>query len=159
MTGAGAESGGAGPKWPAGFAEVAAVIGSLPHVKMLGMVVDAIEEGRCTLHLDYRRELIGNPRSGVLHGGVVTTLLDTAAGIAVYAGLRDKASVATLDMRIDYLKPARPGERVYAGAHLYRLTHNVAFVHAHAYQDEPTNQVAACAAAFMVGSVGFRAGA
>jgi len=137
--------------------EIASVIGSLPQVRALGIEVVAVEHGRCTVALDYRPQLVGNPETGVLHGGVVTTLLDTAAGIAAYAGLAHRASLATLDMRIDYLKPARPHERLLGVAELYRLTRNVAFVRAHAHQHDAADHVAHCAAAFMVGSVGFHA--
>ena len=89
------------------------------------------------------------------HGGVVTTLIDATAGAAVYSSLPRGTPLATLDMRIDYLKPAEPDKRLYAIAELYRLTRRIAFVRASAYQDDPENQVAHCAASFMIGSLGF----
>lgn len=137
------------------IAEITAVVRSLPQVRALGIEVEVPAHGRCRASLEYRAGLVGNPASGVLHGGVVTTLLDTAAGVAVYAGLAEAAPVATLDMRIDYLKPARPRERLIAEAELYRLTRHVAFVRARAHQDDPEDHVAHCVAAFMIGSVGF----
>ena len=131
------------------------VLESLPHNAKLGIRTVEIERGRCTTYIEFRPELVGDPRRGVLHGGVVTTLIDATAGAAVYSSLPPEAPLATLDMRIDYLKPAEPNKRLYAHAELYRLTRWIAFVRASAYQDDPQNQVAHCVASFMVGSLGF----
>ena len=134
---------------------IAAALESLPHNAKLGIHMVELAPGHCTTYIEFRPELIGDPSSGVLHGGVVTTLIDATAGAAVYASISQDTSLATLDMRIDYLKPAAPGKRLYASAELYRLTRRIAFVRASAYQDDPGNQVAYCIASFMVGSLGF----
>ena len=131
------------------------LIESLPHNAKLGIRVAEIAPGHCTAYVEFRPELVGDPRRGVLHGGVVTTLIDATAGAAVYSSIPSKTSLATLDMRIDYLKPTEPDKRLYATAELYRLTRRIAFVRASAYQDDTENQVAHCAASFMVGSLGF----
>ena len=128
---------------------------SLPHNAKLGIRMMEIAPGRCTTYVEFRPELVGDPNRGVLHGGVVTTLVDATAGAAVYTSIPRHTSLATLDMRIDYLKPAKPDTRLYATAELYRLTRRIAFVRASAYQDYPGNQVANCVASFMVGSVGY----
>ena len=128
---------------------------SLPHNAKLGIRVVDIAPGRCTTYIEFRPELVGDPSRGVLHGGVVTTLIDATAGGAVYASVAPDRSLATLDMRIDYLKPAKPDERLYATAELYRLTRRIAFVRASAYQDDRADQVANCVASFMIGSVGY----
>jgi len=130
------------------------VIESLPQNAKLGIRTVDVARGRCTTYIEFRPELVGDPHRGVLHGGVVTTLIDSTAGAAVYSSLPPETPLATLDMRIDYLKPAEPDKRLYAAAELYRLTRRIAFVRACAYQDEPENQVAHCAASFMVGSLG-----
>ena len=128
---------------------------SLPHNAKLGIRMVEIAPGRCTTYIEFRPELVGDPGRGVLHGGVVTTLIDATAGAAVYASIPLKQSLATLDMRIDYLKPAKPDKRLYATAELYRLTRRIAFVRASAYQDCRDNQVANCVASFMMGSIGY----
>ena len=134
---------------------IGSILESLPHNVKLGIRMVEIAPGRCTTYVEFRPELVGDPKRGVLHGGVVTTLIDATAGTAVYAAIPEGTSLATLDMRIDYLKPAEPDKRLYASAELYRLTRRIAFVRASAYQDEPENQVAHCAASFMIGSLGF----
>lgn len=133
---------------------IAAVLESLPHNAKLGIRMVELAPGRCTTYIEFRPELIGDPSRRVLHGGVVTTLIDATAGAAVYASIPGERSLATLDMRIDYLKPAEPDQRLHASAELYRLTRRIAFVRASAYQDDPGNQVAHCAASFMIGSLG-----
>jgi uncharacterized protein (TIGR00369 family) len=105
--------------------------------------------------LEQRPELIGDPERGILHGGVITTLLDSVAGTAAYSQIDEGVALATLDLRIDYLRPTRAGKRVYGAAHVYRRTRNVYFVSGTAYQDDPDSPVARCAASFMLGSVGF----
>ena len=134
---------------------IAAALETLPHNAKLGIRMVEIVPGRCTTYIEFRPELVGDPNRGVLHGGVVTTLVDATAGAAVYASIPRATSLATLDMRIDYLKPALPDKRLYATAELYRLTRRIAFVRASAYQDNPENQVANCVASFMVGSLGY----
>ena len=138
---------------------IAAALESLPHNAKLGIHMVDIAPGRCTTYIEFRPELVGDPSRGVLHGGVVTTLIDATAGAAVYTSIPAGKSLATLDMRIDYLKPTEPDKRLYATAELYRLTRRIAFVRTSAYQDDPENQVAHCAASFMVGSLGYSMGA
>ena len=137
---------------------VAGVIESLPHNVKLGVRTEEISRGRCITYIEYRPELVGDPTRDVLHGGVVTTLIDTTAGGAVYSCLSGETPIATLDMRIDYLKPAAPARRLYACAEVGRLTRRIAFVRAFAYQDDASNQVATCNAAFMIGSLGLSIG-
>ena len=70
--------------------------------------IDASEDGPPLMKIPYAPHLVGNPETGVVHGGVVTTLLDHASGLAVMCALEGFASTATLDLRIDYHAPATP---------------------------------------------------
>ena len=125
---------------------------SLPHNAKLGIRMVEIAAGSCTTCIEYRPELVGDPTRGVLHGGVLTTLIDTTAGAAVYSCVDPETPIVTLDMRIDYLRPAEPLKRLYASAELYRLTRRIAFVRASAYQDDSKNLVAYSIASFMLRS-------
>jgi uncharacterized protein (TIGR00369 family) len=134
------------------------IVTGLPHFRVLGLEMVDYTAGSATLRCPYRPELIGDPTTGVIHGGVVTTLLDSVCGLACFLGLDEPQAIATLDLRIDYLKPALAGRPLLGFAELYRQTRSVAFLRGHAYQDDADDAVALCVATFMIGSVGFRPG-
>jgi len=106
--------------------------------------------------MEYAKRLVGNLDSGVLHGGVMTTLLDSVSGMAVFSVIEDGASAATLDLRIDYLKPATPEKVIPAEAEVHKLSRSVAFVRANAFHEgAPDKPIVHGFGSFMVGSVGF----
>jgi acyl-coenzyme A thioesterase PaaI-like protein len=77
-------------------------------------------------------------------------LLDNACGVAIGSKLRAMGIIATLDLRIDYLRPGEPGKALYARAECFKVTRSVAFVRGIAYEDDVDDPVATCAAAFMI---------
>ncbi len=105
----------------------------VPHNAALGIHFVSMAEGRVTLALPYDEKLVGNPLTGVVHGGAITALLDGACGLAVFVELGEPTPIATLDLRIDYLRPASPGQAVHARAECFKLTRNVAFVRCEAF--------------------------
>jgi len=127
---------------------------TIPHNKALGLKVLAIARGLASMQLDWRADLVGNPETGVLAGGPLTAMLDSCCGMAVATMLRDPKPFATLDLRIDYARPAEPGQSVIAEAECYRITRSVAFARAFAHQGDPKNPVAAAAGTFMLGTKG-----
>ena len=126
---------------------------AIPHARELGLEVLDMGAGWGLLKIPYRADLVGNPRTGVLHGGVLTSLIDSACGLAVFCRLPRMEAIATLDLRIDYLKPASIGEDLFARAECYRLTRQIAFVRSVAYQRDPQQPVATSLATFMRSSV------
>ncbi len=108
---------------------------AVPHNAALGMKILRVEPRRARAELPYREDLIGDPTTGVIHGGAITSLIDATCGCAVLSSLREVTRVATLDLRIDYLKAAQPGRSVFCDAECYRLTPHVAFVRATAHHD------------------------
>jgi uncharacterized protein (TIGR00369 family) len=101
----------------------------IPFNRFLGIKVAAIEEsGVVHLTLAFRPEFVGDPMRPALHGGVVSTLADVAGGLAVWTGLDDvRSRVATIDLRIDYLRPGRL-ERLDAIATVVRKGNRVGVV-------------------------------
>lgn len=125
-------------------------IGMSPYNAALHMrAVQASREG-VTVVLPYRPELVGNPDTGVLHGGAITGVVDGTCGIAVFLKRGSPARIATLDLRIDYLKPATPPKDVRVRAECHKLTRQVAFVRASAYHDDPSDAIAAAAGTFII---------
>jgi uncharacterized protein (TIGR00369 family) len=123
-----------------------------PHAQHLGMRVVEIGAGFAICRLPYREEIIGDPQRRVVFGGAITTLLDHASGIAVACALEELVPVATIDLRVDYLRAAAPGLDLYARADCHRVTRNVAFVRASAYDRDPADPFASCMGAFMLGA-------
>lgn len=127
---------------------------SLPHCRELGIRIVEVGRGFCVARIEPSPQLAGNPETGVVHGGVVTTLLDSVGGTAAFSVVRRGQTVATLDLRIDYLRMSAPGRPIFARAECYRLGRRIAFVRGIAYCDEK-EPLAHSASTFMVGSVGF----
>ena len=127
---------------------------AIPHNKALGIKVVAVARGLASMQLDWREELVGNPETGVLAGGPLTAMLDGCCGMAVATMLARPEPFATLDLRIDYAKPADPKKPVIAEAECYRITRSVAFTRAFAHQGDPKDPVAAAAGTFMLGTKG-----
>lgn len=123
-----------------------------PHPQALGFQLEGVEEDVVILRCPYRDDLIGDPESRVLAGGVVTTLLDHVCGMAVWVKLDQYMPIATLDLRIDYMRAAEPGLDLMARARCYKLTRSIAFVRAWAYDRDPDDPVAAAQSAFMLQS-------
>lgn len=123
---------------------------AIPHNRALGVRLVDIGLGEATMILPYHEKLVGDPDTGVLHGGAVSALLDACSGAAVFVKLALPATVATLDLRIDYLKPATPRRDVVCKAQCFKVTRHVAFVRALAYHDDESDPIAAAAGSFMI---------
>jgi uncharacterized protein (TIGR00369 family) len=124
----------------------------IPHNKALGIEALELAKGTALFVLHYDAKLVGNPDTGTLHGGAITALLDGASGASVFAALDEWKPIATLDLRIDYLRAADTGRDVLCRAHCYKVTRNVAFTRAVAYIDDEADPVATSAGTFMLGT-------
>src|SRR5437899_12276341 len=117
-----------------------------------GLRLDRAAPGEAWSSLPYRPVFVGDTETGVLHGGVVTALLDESCGMAVQLALDGTRAIATLDLRIDYQKPATPGLDIKAHSLCNRVTRSIAFVRSTAYQDSLDDPVATATACFMLGA-------
>lgn len=120
--------------------------------RLSGLALDRAARGEAWSHLPHNPVFVGDIETGVLHGGVVTAMLDESCGMAVQLALDGYSSIATLDLRIDYQKPATPGVDLKAHSVCYRVTRSIAFVRATAYQDSEDDPVATATACFMIGA-------
>ena len=125
---------------------------ALPHCRALNITLTNVEDGIACMSMPYDKKLIGDPATGVIHGGAVSTLMDTCGGTAVIAHPDGPSTTATLDLRIDYMRAATPGQTIVAKATCYHITRSIAFVRAVAMDDDTENPVATAAGAFTVQS-------
>lgn len=123
-------------------------IEALPHAQALRMNLIQIGGGVATVTMPYDLRLVGDPATGVLHGGAVSALMDTASGAAVMCHPAAPVSTATLDLRIDYMRPAMPGQMITARAECHHVTRTVAFVRVTATDQDTTRPVAMGTGAF-----------
>ncbi len=129
-----------------------------PHAQALGFEFVSSQKAWATLKLPFREDLVGDPDSGVIAGGAVTVLLDHVCGHAVMMAIDFMTPIATLDLRIDYMRAAEPGLGVFAEAHCYKVTRFIAFVRASAWDRDKDDPVATAQAAFMINSDSGRRG-
>lgn len=125
-------------------------IDELAHCVDIGLQAYKVDDnGATTLILPFNEALVGNTDTRIMHGGAITTLMDTASGTSVICTLEDFEICPTLDLRIDYLKSAEPDKPIYGFAECYRVSRNVVFTRGTAYQDDMNDPVAHCVGTFM----------
>jgi uncharacterized protein (TIGR00369 family) len=101
------------------------------------------------LALPYAPDLVGDPERGVIASGPIITLMDMVTSLAVWAKRDNWVPHATLDLRVDYLRPATPGRTVIGRGECYRLTRAIAFVRGQAHDGNPDDPVAHVAGTYM----------
>ena len=132
---------------PERFFELARRVG---HGKALGLEYRGSGPNWMALSLPWREELVGVPETGVLASGAIVSLIDTASGGSVWMKLGYFVPIVTLDLRLDYMRPATKGETVIARCECVKLTRQIAFIRGVAHGGDPERPIAHSAATFMV---------
>lgn len=125
-------------------------INLIPHCQALGMKLTGIGDGIAEMELPYSEQIVGDPETGVLHGGAVSALMDTCCGAAAMSHPSSPSGTATIDLRIDYMRAATPGQTIRTRAECYHITRSVAFVRATTVDDDADKPVATATGAFTV---------
>jgi uncharacterized protein (TIGR00369 family) len=137
-------SGGFDPKR---FFELARTVG---HGRALGLEFRDSGENWAELSLPWREELVGVPETGVLASGAIVSLIDTASGTSVWVTLEKLIPILTVDLRLDYLRPAAKGETIIARCECVKLTRRIAFVRGVAHGGDEKRPIALSAATFIL---------
>jgi len=120
-----------------------------PHAKKLNLKLVSAGEQSITLTLPYSKEIVGDSINNYIHGGAVSTAIDTACGAAIFQLQNNLRALATLDLRVDHIRPATPGKDISIFAECYHLTHTIAFVRATAFTDDIDNPTATAVGSFI----------
>ena len=121
----------------------------LRHCQHLGMQIEQADEQGLIIKLPYSDKIVGNPVTGLIHGGAITTLMDTCCGISTVCYLPTFEICPTLDLRIDYMRPAEPGKPIFGFAECYRVTPTIIFTRGVAYQEDREQPIAHVVGTFM----------
>lgn len=121
-----------------------------PWSQTLGFQVTRLERGRIWGEQPYDERLVGDPENGVIHGGVIFTFLDNLSGKSCTVTMKEYRRVATLDLRIDYMRPAEKGLTIMGEAECYRITKSVAFTRAWAYHESKEKLIAVAQGTFAI---------
>lgn len=103
----------------------------------------------CELALPYDEKLIGDRATGVIASGPILSLMDMATSVGIWLKLGTFRPQATLDLRVDYLRPATPGKTVIGRGECYRITRSIAFVRGMAHDGDESDPLANVAGTFM----------
>lgn len=121
----------------------------------IGAEVITREGGKSKMRLPYGPHLVGNPDTGVVHGGVITGMLDHCCGMAVGTALREIRPYATLDLRIDYMKAAEPHIDIIVEAECLKVAREIVFARGIAHHGDPANPIAIATGTFMMTATPF----
>ena len=119
------------------------------HGGALGILYVGHGQDWVELGLDYREALVGVAETGVLASGPIISLMDMATSMAIWVRLGRFRHQATLDLRVDYLRPATPGKRLLGRGECYKTTTSIAFVRGVAHEGDLDDPVAHVAGTFM----------
>ncbi|WP_121063409.1 PaaI family thioesterase [Chachezhania antarctica] len=109
-----------------------------------------VGEGWAEMGLPYDTRFVGDPKTGVIHGGALSALMDSCCGAAVLNHPAGHGGTATIGLRIDHLRAATPGQEITVRATCYHATRSVAFVRATAHDDDTETPVATAAGTFTI---------
>ena len=115
--------------------------GAIPFNEVLGISVTSVERGRARLELPFREELVGDVLRPSIHGGVISALIDVAGGAAVATRICPGDRMSTVDLRVDYLRPAGKAPLV-AESEVIRTGNRVAVVRVLVLGSDPAVEVA-----------------
>ncbi len=124
-------------------------LSAVPHLAALGIGYVRHGGNWAELQMPYAPQLVAYPETGVIASGAIFSLMDSASGFSVFVTMGRFEPHATLDLRCDYLRPAKPEATVIGRAECYHMTRRVAFVRGVAHDGDAEHPIAHVSGAFM----------
>ena len=125
-------------------------LSGVPHLAALGIAYRGHGADWAELVMPFAPQQLADPDYGIIASGAIFTLMDSAAGFSVHMALKEFLPIATIDLRIDYLRGPAPGATVVGRASCYRMTRQIAFVRGIAHDGDPDRPIANMAGTFIV---------
>ena len=119
------------------------------HNGLVGVNYEAHGDNWCAFALPWREELVGDIATGIIASGPIITMMDMAVSISIWLTTKRFRPQATLDLRVDYLRPAEPGKTVIGRGECYKITKSIAFVRGEAHDGDPARPIAHVAGTYM----------
>lgn len=129
------------------------MLSGVPHLQALGIAYHTHGPDWAELHMPFADQQLADPDYGIIASGAIFTLLDSAAGFSVNMALKEFRPIATIDLRLDYLRGPTPGATVVGRASCYRLTSQIAFVRGIAHDGDPERPIANMAGTFIISTL------
>ena len=120
------------------------------HNRLIGAQYHAHGDDWCELAIPYNPELVSDSATGILASGPIFTLMDMATSLSIWLKTGTIQPQATLDLRIDYLRPAKPGQTVIGHGECYHITRSIAFIRGHAHDGDPEKPIAHVAGTYFL---------
>ncbi|WP_340315246.1 PaaI family thioesterase [Rhizorhabdus argentea] len=118
------------------------------HTGELGLRYVAHGKDWAEMAFDYDPRFAMDRSTGILASGPIISLIDSVSGLSIMAKIKRMRPMATLDLRIDYMRSAPAGRSITARATCYRVTRHVAFVRCEAHDGDPHDLVAQSMSSF-----------
>jgi len=120
----------------------------------LGAMIESLNPEGIRVRVPYQPLMIGDTARNVLHSGLLMILLDSLCGISIIQKLSAPASIATLDLRVDYLRAIPAGNDLTITGVCYKMGRNVGFSRGAIYTTDPSDPAAIANGSFMLGTAG-----
>lgn len=119
------------------------------HNALIGVHYNRHGDNWCELELPYDKRLVSDSATGIMASGPIFTMMDMVTSMSIWLRTHQFRPQATLDLRVDYLRPAEPGKSVIGRGECYALTRSIAFVRGFAHDGDPARPVAHVAGTYM----------
>ena len=125
------------------------MLNAMPVNKLLGVILESIEEGHVEVRVPFRKDFVGDFRRGLWHGGILASIADTLGGIVAFSLAHLNDQINTVDMRIDYLHGAVEDD-VYGTGVLVKSGKRIILVDVKLFQKHQEEPVAVARCAYSI---------